>query len=323
MAGGAGYIGSHMVRLLRDSGYVPVVVDNLATGHADAVGSELLEVGDIGDRAFMDAVLARHQPLCVMHFAASSLVGESMTQPGKYWRNNLVQTLNLLDAMLAHGIRQFIFSSTAATYGNPVQVPIPEDHPTRPINPYGHSKLAVEHALQDYDQAHGLRSITLRYFNAAGAHPDGSIGERHQPETHLIPLVLQVASGRRASIARFGSQHATPDGSCVRDYIHVQDLCQAHLLALQALQAGASTTVYNLGNGLGHSVNQVIDVARRVTGHPIPVDDAPARAGDPPTLVADAARARAELGWTPQYEDLDTIVAHAWRWEQHMSATKG
>lgn len=322
VAGGAGYIGSHMVRLLRDSGYLPVVVDNLATGHADAVGSELLEVGDIGDRAFMDGVLARHQPVCVMHFAASSLVGESMTQPGKYWRNNLVQTLNLLEAMLAHGIRNFIFSSTAATYGNPVRVPIPEDHPTRPINPYGHSKLAVEHALQDYDQAHGLRSITLRYFNAAGAHPDGSIGERHDPETHLIPLVLQVASGRRASIARFGSQHATPDGSCVRDYIHVQDLCQAHLLALRALQAGASTSVYNLGNGLGHSVNQVIDVARRVTGHPIPMDDAPARAGDPPTLVADAARARAELGWTPQYEDLDTIIAHAWQWERRMSGTK-
>jgi UDP-glucose 4-epimerase len=193
-----------------------------------------------------------------------------MQQPGKYWRNNLVQTLSLLDTMVEHGVKQFIFSSTAAVYGNPVEVPIPESHPTRPINPYGHSKLAVEHLLQDYDAAHGLRSISLRYFNAAGAHPDGSIGERHEPETHLIPLVLQVASGRRPFISRFGSQHGTPDGSCVRDYIHVQDLCAAHLLALQALQGGAPTSVYNLGNGLGHSVNEVIEAARRVTGHPIP-----------------------------------------------------
>jgi UDP-glucose 4-epimerase len=318
VAGGAGYIGSHMVRMLRESGFVPVVVDNLATGHRQAVGNEKLEVGDIGDRTFMHRVLGEHKPVCVMHFAASSLVGESMSKPGKYWRNNLVQTLELLDVMLEQGIRQFIFSSTAATYGNPQEVPIPERHPTNPINPYGHSKLAVEYALQDYDVAHGLRSITLRYFNAAGAHPDGSIGERHEPETHLIPLVLQVASGRREFISRFGSRHATPDGSCLRDYIHVQDLCQAHLLALKALQAGAATTVYNLGNGRGQSVNEVIDAARRVTGHPIPVRDDPPRAGDPPVLVADAARARAELGWKPQYEDLETIIAHAWQWERKL-----
>jgi UDP-glucose 4-epimerase len=318
VAGGAGYIGSHMVRMLRENGYRPVVVDNLATGHREAVSNDILEVGDIGDRAFIDSVLSRYKPQCVMHFAASSLVGESMTKPGKYWRNNLVQTLDLLDAMLDHGIRQFIFSSTAATYGNPVEVPIPERHPTNPINPYGHSKLAVEYALQDYDVAHGLRSISLRYFNAAGAHPDGSIGERHEPETHLIPLVLQVASGRREFISRFGSKHATPDGSCLRDYIHVQDLCDAHLLALKALQAGAATTVYNLGNGRGQSVNEVIEAARRVTGHPIPLRDDPPRAGDPPVLVADAARARAELGWTPQYEDLETIIAHAWQWERKL-----
>ncbi|MFL6694806.1 MAG: UDP-glucose 4-epimerase GalE [Ramlibacter sp.] len=318
VAGGAGYIGSHMVRMLRDSGFRPVIVDNLATGHKEAAGREILKVGDIGDRAFMAAVLHEYRPRCVMHFAAASLVGESVTQPAKYWQNNLVQTLTLLDTMLEHGIRQFIFSSTAATYGNPIEVPITEDHPTRPINPYGHSKLAVEYALQDYDIAHGLRSITLRYFNAAGAHPDGSIGERHEPETHLIPLVLQVASGRREFISRFGSKHDTPDGSCLRDYIHVQDLCGAHLLALRKLQAGAQTTVYNLGNGLGHSVNEVIDAARRVTGHPIPVRDDPPRAGDPPALVADAARARAELGWTPQYEDLDTIIAHAWEWERKL-----
>ena len=320
VVGGAGYIGSHMVRMLADEGLRPVVVDNLATGHADAAGGAELHVGDLGDRDFMGAVLRNVQPRCVMHFAASSLVGESVQNPGKYWRNNLVQTLNLLDTMLEHGVRQFIFSSTAATYGNPVEVPIPEQHPTRPINPYGHSKLAVEYALQDYDQAHGLRSISLRYFNAAGAHPDGSIGERHEPETHLIPLVLQVASGRREFVSRFGSNHATPDGSCLRDYVHVQDLCAAHLAALRRLEAGAPTDVYNLGNGRGHSVNEVIDAARRVTGHPIPVRDDPPRAGDPPALVADAARARAELGWMPQYGDLDTIIAHAWQWERKLQA---
>ncbi|TFZ08167.1 UDP-glucose 4-epimerase GalE [Ramlibacter humi] len=322
VAGGAGYIGSHMVRMLRENGFRPVAVDNLATGHRDAVRGDELRVGDIGDRAFMASVLRETSPACVMHFAASSLVGESVGNPGKYWRNNLVATLNLLDTMLEHGVRQFIFSSTAATYGNPVKVPIPEDHPTQPINPYGHSKLAVEYALRDYDQAHGLRSISLRYFNAAGAHPDGTLGERHEPETHLIPLVLQVASGRRASISRFGSQHATPDGSCLRDYIHVQDLCAAHLAALRKLQSGAPTTVYNLGTGAGASVNEVIDAARRVTGHPIPMRDDPPRAGDPPVLVADAARARAELGWAPQYQDLGTIIEHAWQWERRVRAAQ-
>ena len=318
VAGGAGYIGSHMVRMLRESGYRPVVIDNLATGHPEAARDVPLRIGDIGDPDFVAGVLREFEPRCVMHFAASSLVGESMQQPGKYWRNNLLQTLSLLDTLLAHDVRQFIFSSTAAVYGNPVEVPIPEDHPTRPINPYGHSKLAVEHLLRDYDAAHGLRSITLRYFNAAGAHPDGTLGEQHEPETHLIPLVLQVASGRRAHIARYGSQHATPDGSCIRDYIHVQDLCAAHLLALRALEAGAATTVYNLGNGQGHSVNEVIEAARRVTGHPIPLRDDPPRAGDPPVLVAQAARARAELGWSPRYGDIEAIIAHAWQWEQRL-----
>jgi UDP-glucose-4-epimerase GalE len=321
VAGGAGYIGSHMVRMLRENGYAAVVVDNLATGHAEAAAQATFRQGDIGDKAFMTGVFNEFKPRCVMHFAASSLVGESMTQPAKYWRNNLIQTLSLLDTMLEHGIGQFIFSSTAATYGNPVEVPIPERHPTNPINPYGHSKLAVEFALQDYAQAHGLRSISLRYFNAAGAHPDGTLGERHEPETHLIPLVLQVASGRREFISRFGLDHGTPDGSCLRDYIHVQDLCHAHLLALRKLEAGAQTTVYNLGNGHGHSVTEVIEAARRVTGHPIPVRDDPPRAGDPPVLVADAARARAELGWTPQYEDIETIIAHAWQWERKLSAS--
>lgn len=317
VAGGAGYIGSHMVRMLAENGWHPVVVDNLATGHADAVVSgATFREGDIGDAAFMAPLLRQFRPRCVMHFAAASLVGESMTDPGKYWRNNLVQTLGLLDTMRDCGVRQFIFSSTAAVYGNPIEVPITEQHPQLPINPYGNSKLAVERALQDYDRAYGLRSITLRYFNAAGAHPDGSLGERHEPETHLIPLVLQVASGRREVIARFGSDFPTPDGSCIRDYIHVQDLCAAHLFALRKLEAGATTAVYNLGNGNGHSVDEVIAAARRVTGHAIPVRDDPRRAGDPPVLVADARRARAELGWQPQYPDIDTIIAHAWKFEQ-------
>ena len=320
VAGGAGYIGSHMVRMLRDTGWRPIVVDNLATGHADAVEGATLEVGDIGDRAFVDNVLRRHRPDCVMHFAASSLVGESVVQPAGYWHNNLVQTLVLLDSMREHGVGQFIFSSTAAVFGDPVETPMREDHPRQPINPYGRSKLAVEHVLEDYSRAYGLRSTVLRYFNAAGAHPDGNIGERHSPETHLIPLVLQVASGRRPHIARFGSSHATPDGSCIRDYVHVQDLCSAHLLALQRLATGAPSAAYNLGNGLGHSVDEVIAAVRRVTGHPVPVQDAPAREGDPPVLVADAARARADLGWAPQYSDLDTIVAHAWQWEQKLHA---
>ena len=316
VAGGAGYIGSHMVRMLSESGWHPVVVDNLATGHADAAAGATLCQGDIGDRAFMGAVLREYQPACVMHFAAASLVGESVVQPARYWHNNVVQTLALLDTMLECDVRQFIFSSTAAVYGEPVQVPMTESHQRLPINPYGQSKLAVENALADYGRAYGLRSTIFRYFNAAGAHPDGSLGERHEPETHLIPLVLQVASGRRDVIARFGSDFPTRDGSCIRDYVHVQDLCDAHLLALRALGSDAAGSIFNLGNGDGHSVNEVIETARQVTGHPIPMRDDPRRAGDPPVLVADASRARAELGWTPRYADLETIIAHAWRWEQ-------
>lgn len=321
VAGGAGYIGSHMVRMLQESGYRAVVVDNLATGHAEAAGASLAR-GDIGHAAFMAALLREHRPECVMHFAAASLVGESITQPAKYWHNNTVQTIALLDTMLECGVKQFIFSSTAAVYGDPVQVPMREDHPRVPINPYGNSKLAVEKALEDYGRAYGLRSMVFRYFNAAGAHPDGTLGERHEPETHLIPLVLQVASGRREFIARFGSRHATPDGSCIRDYVHVQDLCTAHLLALRRLGEGAASATYNLGNGMGHSVNQVIEAARHVTGHPIPLRDDPAREGDPPVLVADASKAKAELGWTPQYADLETIIAHAWQWERKVAASR-
>lgn len=318
IAGGAGYIGSHMVRMAQDSGYQVVVVDNLATGHADAVhGSAILRTGQIGDAAFMGSLLREFKPRCVMHFAAASLVGESMIDPAKYWQNNLVQTLSLLDTMRECGVKQFIFSSTAAVYGDPHCVPMTESHPRLPINPYGQSKLAVENALADYDRAYGLRYTTFRYFNAAGAHPDGSLGERHEPETHLIPLVLQVASGRREAIGRFGNDFDTRDGSCIRDYVHVQDLCAAHLLALQRLEAGGASAIYNLGNGAGHSVTEVIEAARRVTGHAIPVRDDPRRAGDPPVLVADAARARAELGWKPQYPDIDTLISHAWQREQN------
>jgi UDP-glucose 4-epimerase len=323
VAGGAGYIGSHMVRMLAESGYHPIVVDNMATGHDDSVvAGATLQRGDIGDREFMRGLLRQYKPQCVMHFAAASLVGESMTAPAKYWRNNLVQTLTLLDTMQECGVGQFIFSSTAAVYGDPLDVPMTEAHRKQPINPYGRSKLAVETVLADYASAYGLRYITFRYFNAAGAHPDGSMGERHEPETHLIPLVLQVASGRREVIARFGSNFPTPDGSCIRDYIHVQDLCTAHLLALRRLGEGAQSTVYNLGNGNGHSVNEVIEAARRVTGHPIPLRDDPPRAGDPPVLVADAKRAREELAWVPQYPDIETIIAHAWQWEQKFSSMK-
>jgi UDP-glucose-4-epimerase GalE len=320
VAGGAGYIGSHMVRMLRESGFHPVVIDNLATGHADAVHGAVFRQGDIGDRALVAAVLREFRPRCVMHFAASSLVGESTQQPARYWHNNVVQTLSLLDAMLEQGVPQFIFSSSAAVYGNPQQTPIPEGHPRVPINPYGKTKLAVELTLEDYGRAHGLQWVSLRYFNAAGAHPDGSLGERHEPETHLIPLLLQAASGRRASVARFGGAHATPDGSCIRDYVHVQDLCDAHLQALRGLEAGTAGGAYNLGNGLGHSVNEVIEAARRVTGRAIEVRDEPPREGDPPVLVADAARARRELGWAPRHDALDTIVAHAWQWEQRQAA---
>ena len=319
IAGGAGYIGSHMVRMAQNSGYQTVVVDNLATGHADAVHADAtLRIGQIGDAGFVRQVLREFEPCCVMHFAAASLVGESMVAPAKYWKNNLVQTLSLLDTMRECGVDQFIFSSTAAVYGDPHQVPITESHPRLPINPYGKSKLAVEDALADYSRAYGLRYTTFRYFNAAGAHPDGSLGERHDPEAHLIPLVLQVASGRREAIGRFGNDFDTHDGSCIRDYVHVQDLSAAHLLALHRLGAGGNSAIYNLGNGAGHSVTEVIEAARRVTGHPVPVRDDPRRAGDPPVLVANSARARAELGWRPQYPDIDTIIAHAWQWETSM-----
>ena len=315
VVGGAGYIGSHMVKQLRKAGMQAVVADDFSGGRRASVGDEMIEVGDIGDRAFVDAMLERHRPEAVMHFASFIQVGESVANPGKYYANNVAATQVLLDAMRRQGVLRFIFSSTAAIFGDPVAVPMDETHPRQPINPYGRSKWFVEQMLSDYEAAYGLKSVCLRYFNAAGADPDGELGECHEPETHLIPLILQVASGRRPHISVYGNDYDTPDGTCIRDYIHVEDLCAAHQLALRRLLDGAPGARYNLGNGNGFSVLEVIEAARRVTGHAIPVVMAERRAGDPPRLVADARLARKELGWVPQYADLDRIVRDAWAWE--------
>ncbi|MFC3111229.1 UDP-glucose 4-epimerase GalE [Undibacterium arcticum] len=315
VVGGAGYIGSHMVKMLRAAGYVPVVVDDLSSGRREAVLGAELVVGDIGDANLLDEVLERVSPAAVMHFASFIQVGESVQEPAKYYRNNVIATQVLLDGMRAHGVRNFIFSSTAAIFGNPKYDPIDEAHPKEPINPYGRSKWMVEQILEDYDRAYGLKSICLRYFNAAGADADGELGECHEPETHLIPLILQAASGRRPHVTIYGEDYDTPDGTCIRDYIHIEDLCSAHLHALDHLLQGGDSARYNLGNGNGFSVREVIDAARRVAGRHIAVEKGDRRAGDPPRLAADARKARAELGWTPKYADLDTIVAHAWAWE--------
>ena len=316
VVGGAGYIGSHMVWLLGQRGVNVITLDDLSGGYADAVLCGERVLGDMADRALLDRLFSRQRVDAVMHFASFIQVGESVREPARYYRNNVSNTLALLDAMQAHGVKRFIFSSTAAVFGEPAYVPIDEAHPQRPINPYGRTKWMVEQALADHEHAYGLQSVCLRYFNAAGAHPLGLLGERHEPETHLIPLVLQVASGRRTAIQVFGRDYDTPDGTCIRDYIHVMDLAEAHWLALQRLLDGGPSDTFNLGNGDGYSVQQVIDVAREVTGRPIAVQDAPRRAGDPARLVADATRARQMLGWAPRYADLATLVGHAWAWEQ-------
>ena len=303
-------------KALSQAGYTPVSYDNLVYGHRWAVRWGPLEVGNINDRARLDAVIAQYRPTAVMHFAAYAYGGESVRDPGKYYRNNVAGSLARLEAMRDHGIDRCIFSSTCATYGEPERMPIDEQHPQRPINPYGASKLMIEQMLRDFDAAHGLRSIALRYFNAAGADPDGETGESHDPETHLIPLILDAAAGQRASITIYGDDYATSDGTCIRDYIHVTDLAQAHVQALQALEQGDTSTTYNLGNGQGFSVQEVIDRAAVVTGRRIPVRQGPRRAGDPDQLVGDAQRIRRDLGWQPQFADLDTILATAWRWHQ-------
>jgi UDP-glucose 4-epimerase len=314
VVGGAGYIGSHMVKMLGAAGCDVLTYDNLSSGHRDAVVAGTFVEGDLEDGVKLDRVLAGGFD-AVMHFASFIQVGESVRQPGKYFRNNFSNTLALLDAMVRNRAGCFIFSSTAAIFGEPEYCPIDEKHPRRPVNPYGMSKLMVEQVLSEFERAHGLRSICLRYFNAAGADPDGALGERHDPETHLVPLILQAAAGRRPHIEVFGRDYPTPDGTCVRDYIHVEDLCQAHMLAMERLIDGAPGNAYNLGNGDGFSVQQVIDAASRVTGRSIRVVDAPRRAGDPAMLVADSTRARKELGWKPRYPEIDRIIDHAWRWE--------
>lgn len=323
VTGGAGYIGSHAVLALQQAGYQVVVLDNLVYGHRDIVEQVLqvkLVVGDTNDRALLDRLFANHEIAAVMHFAAYAYVGESVTQPDKYYRNNVTGTLTLLEAMVAASVKQFVFSSTCATYGVPTIVPIPEDHSQNPINPYGATKLMVERILADFGPAYDFRSVSFRYFNAAGADPQGRLGEDHQPETHLIPLVLMAALGHRESIAIFGTDYPTPDGTCIRDYIHVTDLAQAHVLGLEYLLKGGQSEVFNLGNGSGFSVKEVIETARQVTGKNIVAVEHDRRPGDPPALVGSGEKARAMLGWSPEYADLHKILIHAWQWHQKRHA---
>jgi UDP-glucose-4-epimerase GalE len=315
VTGGAGYIGSHTVRLLIEAGHSVTVFDNLSEGHAAAVPPDVLVRGDLADLPALTAALKARHFDAVMHFAAHCYVGESVADPEKYFVNNVVNSVNLLRAMRAAQVPGIVFSSSAATYGNPVENPIPEAHPQNPINPYGRTKLQFEEMLADYARAYPMGYVSLRYFNAAGAAPDAKLGEDHDPETHLIPLVLQVALGQREKVSVFGSDYDTPDGSCVRDYIHIYDLAQAHILALKALRPGQGRR-YNLGNGSGYSVREVIKVAKAVTGRPIACEDAPRRPGDPATLVASSKKIVAELGWKPEFPQLEGIIETAWRWHR-------
>jgi UDP-glucose-4-epimerase GalE len=314
VVGGAGYIGSYMCKHLAGAGYLPVVLDNLATGHRAAVRYGPFFKGDLDDRALLEKIFHGHRIQAVMHFAAHCYVGESVTDPARYYRNNVAATLSLLESMRQAGVRHLIFSSSCAVYGEPLQVPMDETHPLRPINPYGRSKLMVEQMLEDFASAYGLAAVRLRYFNAAGADPEASLGEDHRPETHLIPLVLQVALGQRPAVEIFGDDFSTTDGTCIRDYIHIADLAQAHGLALVRLLDGASGGVFNLGNGNGYSVREVIETARRVTGKSIPARVVGRRDGDPSILVGSCRKARDELGWQPRFGSLESIVETAWRW---------
>lgn len=310
--GGAGYIGSHMVLCLQEAGFTPIVFDNLSTGHRDAVFNAEFILGDLNDLYAIEDAFATHDFLAVMHFASFIQVGESVIHPAKYYQNNVAATLNLLNTMLKARVKHFIFSSTAAVYGEPVYTPIDEQHLLCPVNPYGHSKRMVEQMLADYSHAYDFHYASLRYFNAAGADPQGRVRERHDPETHLIPLILQAANGDREAITVYGRDYPTPDGTCIRDYIHVSDICQAHLLALQELTECHTSSIYNLGNGHGHSVQQVIDAASKVTGNTINVINSARRAGDPAVLVADSSLARKKLGWVPQYTLME-MIEHAWQ----------
>ncbi|MFF2483363.1 UDP-glucose 4-epimerase GalE [Paenibacillus sp. NPDC058071] len=316
VTGGAGYIGSHTVAALAERGEEIVIVDNLQQGHRGALLGGKLYEGDLRDAEFMERVFSENEIDSVIHFAANSLVGESMKDPGKYYHNNVYGTLCLLEKMIQHGVRRIVFSSTAATYGEPDNVPIDEFDRTSPTNAYGETKLAMEKMMKWFDVAHDLKFVSLRYFNAAGAHESGKIGEDHQPETHLVPIVLQTALGQRTHISVFGDDYETPDGSCIRDYVHVSDLADAHVLAVLRLREGKDSAVYNLGSGNGYSVKQVIDIARSVTGREIKAVVEPRRAGDPAVLVASSQRARNELGWQPKRESLDDIIRSAWSWHE-------
>lgn len=314
--GGAGYIGSHMVRMLAKQGYNPVVFDNLSKGHREAVANYPFELGDLGDKTRLTEVFKKYGIEAVMHFAAFAEVGESVKEPSKYYHNNVAKVLDLLDALVENHIKYFVFSSTAATFGEPIRPKIDETHPQNPINPYGNTKLMVEKMLADFDTAYGLKATALRYFNASGADDSGEIGESHNPETHLIPIVLQAAAGKRPSIKMFGTDYPTPDGTCVRDYVHVNDLARAHILALEKMVKDNVSERFNLGSGNGFSVAKLVKEAKRITGIDFKVENAPRRAGDPAVLVADSAKAEKVLGWKPQY-NLARIIETAWNWEQH------
>lgn len=314
VTGGAGYIGSHTVRELLKKGYQVLVVDNLSRGHRASVTGALVEAGDILNKKMLGHIMREHEIRAVVHFAASSLVGESMQEPAAYYRNNLLGGLSLLDTMVEERVPYLVFSSTAAVYGETETMPLKEEQPTEPSNPYGSTKLALERAIRWYGEAYGLKYITLRYFNAAGADPAGDIGEDHTPETHLIPLVIKVALGQLPCVSIFGKDYPTPDGTCVRDYIHVSDLARAHLLALEALAAGADSNIYNLGNGSGYSVLEVIRAVETVAGKKVKVEFTERRPGDPAILIASCEKARRELGWRPYYTGLPAIIESAWRW---------
>lgn len=319
VTGGAGYIGSHAVLALKNAGYEVIVLDNLSNGHREIVEEVLqvkLIVGDMSDRALLDSIFTSHNITAVMHFAAYIAVGESVTDPAKYYQNNVAGTLTLLEAMITASINKFIFSSTCALYGVPKFVPITEDHPQDPISPYATSKWMVERILSDFDAAYNFKSVRFRYFNAAGADTNGLLGEDHIPETHLIPLVLLTALGKRESISIFGTDYPTEDGTCIRDYIHVNDLAQAHILGLKYLLEGGESEVFNLGNGSGFSVREVIESAKKVTQKEIKTEERDRRPGDPPILVGSSDKARKILGWHPQYPDLNEIISHAWQWHQ-------
>lgn len=319
VTGGAGYIGSHAALALKNAGYNVIILDNLSYGHQEIVDNVLqvkLVVGDTSDRALLDRLFSTHQIDAVMHFAAYIAVGESVKEPGKYYSNNVASTLNLLEAMLAHDINKIVFSSTCAVYGMPQEIPMTETHPHNPLSPYAASKDMVERILSDFDTAFNFKSVAFRYFNACGADPGGLLGEDHTPETHLIPLALLTALKKRQTLYIFGTDYDTPDGTCVRDYIHVNDLADAHVLGLEYLLAGGESEVFNLGNGNGFSVREVIETARQVTGLDIPAIESDRRAGDAPILVGSSAKARQMLGWNPNYADLQQIIAHAWQWHQ-------